>query len=218
MKKKYLLLCLLGFVVAKAQVAYPEVLQEPEPPQAREDTVQEPKGEHIIQDYIRLYYISPSGVGNNVLAKANDGQGGFGIGMSGYFTKNFGIIAGLEVTTYNITNAAMAANGSRTIITAPYIGGEYRLFLGKYFSLNPSLCFTANQMRQRNSEKKLGTYQGVGIRAGATFDYAVIPNLKLFAGANFVHCWYDVDTAPQYEDYYRKVNTLNIVAGIKIAF
>jgi hypothetical protein len=217
MKKLFLLLCLLVISIAKAQVSYPEIPQEPAP-EVQTDTVQEPEGEHIIQDYIRLYYISPSGVGNNVLAKANDGQGGFGFGLSGYFNDNVGIIVGLEVTTYNITDAAMAVNGSRTIITSPYIGGEYKLFLGKHFSIDPSLSFTLSQMRQRNSQKKLGTYSGVGIRAGATLDYAIIPNIKLFAGANFAHIWYDVDVAPQYEDYYKKVGTLNVVAGIKLAF
>ena len=220
MKKIYLLLCLLAFVTVKAQVAYPEIPEEPQPPQVQRDTTQEPEKEHIIQDYIRLYYISPSGVGDNVLAKANDGQGGIGLGVNFYnFEKvNVAIIGGLEVSTYKITDVAKAANGSRTIVTSAYLGGEYKLKIGHYFSINPSLCYTPSKMTQRERDKKLGTYHGNGIRAGLTFDYAVIPNIKLFAGANVTHSWYDVNTAPQYEEYYRKVSTLNIMAGIKIAF
>jgi hypothetical protein len=222
MKKLLLIICISTTAMVKAQVTYPEVLQQTEPehvPEVQVDTVQEPRRQPAIQDYFKPYIISTAGLGNNVLAKANDNGAGLGFGINFYTYKEFSITGGIEFTTYKITDVSMTANGTNTDITSFYAGVEYKKVLSRHFSLIPSLCYAFSQMTHSSSYKDFGIYNGNGIRAGTTLDFAVIiPNLKLFVGANFTHTWYGINTLPEYRNYYRHVSTINAIAGIKIAF
>jgi len=113
----------------------------------------------------------------------------------------------------------MTANAKETSVSSFYLGVEYKKVLNRSFSLIPSLCYAFSQMTHSSSYKDFGIYNGNGIRAGTTLDFAVIiPNLKLFVGANFIHIWYGVNSLPEYRNFYRHVSTVNAIAGIKIAF
>ena len=214
MKKIFLLMCLCTVAIVNAQVAYPDAPQEEQG--QKTDKNDEEEAENPFKDYFRLYYVNPSGIGDNVMAKANNGTGGLGLGVSLYNFEKVAIITGVEWTYYDITDVSRAANAENTNLTTISVGGEYKLPIGKHFCLAPSLCYAYSVMKQRTDKQKYGKYEGNGIRLGFTFDYIIGRTAKLFVGANLVHSWYDVNTAPQYEDYYRKVNTINLMAGIKL--
>lgn len=207
-------MCLLATTIAYAQVPYPKTGEDPVKNNVEKDEVN--NSEYSLKDYFRAYYVNPGGVGNNVMAKANNGTGGLGLGVSLYNFKNAAIITGIEWTYYDITDASRAANAENTNLTTINVGGEYKLPVGNRFSLAPSLCYVYSVMKQRTGSQKYGKYEGNGLRAGVTFDFIISHTIKVFVGANFIHSWYDVDTAPQYQDYYRNVNTINLMAGIKL--
>lgn len=215
MKKIFLLVLLCASTITNAQIAYPEPPQE-ETTQRKEREKNDDEEVNPLNDYFRLYYVNPSGIGNNVMAKANDGKGGLGIGVNFYNFERIAIISGAEFTYYDITDVSRAANAENTNLSTLYIGGEYKVPVGKHFSVNPSLTYAYSVMKQRTDKQKYGKYDGNGIRLALTFDYIVSRSIKFFAGANVVHSWYGVNTAPQYEDFYSKVNTINIMAGIKL--
>lgn len=177
---------------------------------------QENTQKELTKEYFRIYYSNPNGIGNNVISKANDGKGGFGLGITFVTFDRFHIIAGYEINTYEVTDRSLAGNMNETTVWQLYAGVLYKIPVTKRFDINPELSLGTLTVSQKLEGGKRGKQAGPSINPGFTMDYSISGNFRVFAGLKYCIAFPSTNTNEEYKSFFGTIQMLNIVAGIKL--
>lgn len=169
------------------------------------------------KEYFRLYYALPGAVGNNVIAKANEGARGAGIAVTLYAENNFHGIVGYEKHYYDVTDVSLAGNAQETRITNLYAGLLYKIPVGSRLAVNPMLTIGYINIAQSGPvDKKFGRQEGLGISPSADIDFTIAGGLRVFAGITYTLSFPETQTNPQYKSFYGTIQQVNVTFGIKL--
>ncbi|RZJ74544.1 MAG: hypothetical protein EOO45_08270 [Flavobacterium sp.] len=167
---------------------------------------------------LRIYYIVPNGVGDNVIAKANDGV--YGLGMRTNIFKYYGFHAGIgfESLQYKVTDAALAGNIKHTKFSTVFFEAMYEIPVNSKLTIFPKASFGNARLHQKTGGKSYGRQSGSTLGLGVNIDYLLAKNLEVFAGANYLMSRLDVVTSRDMEDFYGNVSQMNFAVGLKFNF
>ncbi|GGB65068.1 hypothetical protein GCM10007424_01210 [Flavobacterium suaedae] len=166
------------------------------------------------KEYFRLYYIHPNGIGDNVIAKANEPGGGIGVGITFGIIGQVHIIGGGELTTFSITDKSLAGNANDTNIQQLYLLGLYKFSVNKMFEVNPGLSIGTIRVNQKRNSKSIGRQNGFCITPTVTADLR-LTNISFFIGLNYNIAFLRTNTHPEYKDFFGKIQMISLIAGIK---
>jgi hypothetical protein len=168
------------------------------------------------KEYVNLYYIIPGAFGDNILAKAHDGQSGYGLGVNLYSYQNFYLMATVENTQYKVTDVSIASTATRTTITNLNLGVMYKIPLLKRLTVNPKIAVGYVKLKQKGNGNDYGTHDGTGYTAGFNADYNIVGPLRFFAGVNYTYIVLPTNVNSSYESYFGKLHQVNISIGLKL--
>ena len=166
-------------------------------------------------EYFRLYYVFPNGIGNNVLAKANEGALGIGISVTLYSINRLHFIIGYEFSQYNVTDVSLAANVKNTYTNNFYFGALYKIPLVNKLDLNTKLTVGAYTLTQKTGGTKYGKQHGPAFTPGFDVDLKIAGHFRIFAGLDYCLALPTTHTASEYKSFFGTLHQLNITAGIK---
>ena len=167
-------------------------------------------------EIVQFYYFFPVGGGDNVLNKANEPTLSFGVSGSAFTIYNFYTGPGFEYSEYRVTDVALAGNVHKTKLIYIFQQFMYKIPVGKSISVNPKVAIGYSNLSQKNRSTSYGEQEGIGFTLGLNADYTLDKHFMLFTGINYNMYRPKTYTAPEYEDFYKKINQLNFVVGIKI--
>lgn len=189
---------------------------------AQEDTITpintQPRNKVFLKDYnMRVSYIHPYGIGDNFIAKANEGRLGFGFKLSFFsvYRVHFGIAA--EFLRYDVSNPALAANVERTGISSASAEFMYEQPITTKLTFMPKIGVGPVAINQ-SGMNRYGSINGVKYAAGIYCDYKIIPTIEVFLGIEYSHSNFDLETAAEYQSFFSNVNQLNAAIGLKFNF
>ncbi|MGV3459461.1 MAG: hypothetical protein ACO1N9_03285 [Flavobacterium sp.] len=163
---------------------------------------------------IRVIYILPDGVGNNFLAKGNDGVNGFGLRFGIFKVRNLLFAMGGDLLFYDTTNAAYGGDTSGIWLNTGCLEIMYKIPVTPKLSVIPKIApgYTFIHFNKSGDD---GTQEGFRIGAGAYIDYKLLRWLAVFAGGEYSISYPQVNTNAAYENFFGKVEQLNFSAGVK---
>jgi hypothetical protein len=178
---------------------------------AAQDTIQHKTN----TEHFRLYYVLPKGIGNNVLAKANDGVAGVGLFATLYSIEKLHFVAGFEFSQYNVTDVSLAANVTNTYLSNIYFGALYKIPLVNKVDLTTKFTVGAFTVNQRTGGSKYGKQNGPAFTPGFDVDLKIVGQFRIFAGLDYCLALPSTHTAKEYKSFYGTLHQLNITTGIK---
>ena len=176
-----------------------------------QDTIQK----KINTEYFRLYYVFPNGIGNNVLAKANNGVAGIGVFITLYSINKLHFIIGYEFSQYNVTDVSLAANVKNTYTSNFYFGALYKMPLLNKVDLTTKFTIGAFTLNQKSDGTKYGKQHGPAFTPGFDIDFKITGHLRIFAGLDYCLALPTTHTASEYKSFFGTLHQLNITTGIK---
>lgn len=186
--------------------------------QAMAQEIDDSAGNETKKEYFKLYYIAPGAVGNNVLAKANKGELGTGIGVTLFAGGNFHGIIGYEYVNYRVTDISLAGNATDTRLGRVYGQLLYKTPMGyERLVLNPKFSMGYTNIKQRGVEaKNFGLQEGVSVSPGFDIDFIVEGPLRIYAGIDYILSFPETYTNSRYRSFYGTIQQLNFTFGIKL--
>jgi hypothetical protein len=166
------------------------------------------------EEQFNIYFVYSNGAGDNALARANDGKGGFGASMSFFTMYRAYLNVGVEYNHYTVSNHALASNAESTNIFKLYLELMYKYHISRKVSINPEASIGFANLSQKRDSNNYGDQGGVVYTLGFNIDYR-LEAIGFFAGVNYAMIKANVNTVPEYEDFYSKLNSVNIIVGIK---
>ncbi|NDI99944.1 hypothetical protein GWA97_12710 [Flavobacterium sp. LaA7.5] len=202
---------LLFLLLALSSYAQNEELTDEE----YEAQIAERKEDIKYKEFFRLYYVRPNGVGNNVIAKANEAGGGVGMGVTFGIIGRVHIIGGAELTQFKVTDKSLAGNASVTNMQQLYVLGMYKFSLNETFEVNPGIAVGNLWIHQRRSSQSLGKQNGFCVTPTVTVDLK-LDNIRFFVGLNYCLAFPKTHTNAEYKDFFGRLQMLNLTAGFKL--
>jgi len=166
-------------------------------------------------EYFRIYYVFPNGIGNNVLAKANNGVAGIGLFVTLYSINRLHFVIGYEFSQYNVTDVSLAANVKNTYTNNFYFGALYKIPLANRVDITTKFTIGAFTVSQRSDSTKYGKQHGPAFTPGFDVDFKIVGHLRIFAGLNYCLALPATHTASEYRSFFGTLHQLNITTGIK---
>ncbi len=203
MKKIIGLLLLVSFQMASAQET-------------------EEKAFHL-EPMVRLHGILPISMGDHYLSKANDAKVsvGFNLGMFEYH--KFRLMAGADHILYEPTDITMTADIKRSRYTSFYAIVSYEIPVVKHLSVQPyagggfaELYFRRSENSINFTDVNIKKQRGAEYRVGFYLDYKLAKVISVFTGVNYVGSNMRINTAPEFESYFGKAETMQINLGLKL--
>ena len=201
MKKLFIILTVLSCVSLWSQ----EELMKP----------MERKKPESRKEYFRMYYLIPNGIGDNVLAKANDGRMGLGFAVTFYSWEQLHIIGGYEFIQYDVTDPSLAGNIKNTNMANYYLEALYKIPVIERVDFNPKFSVAYMTLRQKTHTTNYGQQSGVGFSPGFDVDYRISGGFRVYAGLDYCVSFPDTDTNAEYRSFFGTLQQLNIEFGIK---
>ncbi|MEL1242629.1 hypothetical protein AAEO56_00030 [Flavobacterium sp. DGU11] len=167
------------------------------------------------KEYFRMYLVRPNGIGNNVLAKANDGQGGLGLAVTFYTIDKIHIIGGYDFIQYEVTDPSLAGNIQNTNLATFYLKVLYKIPVIRNVDFNPGFSVGNTTVHQKTHTTSYGKQNGVAVSPGFDIDYRITGGFRIFAGLNYCIAFPKTHTNEEYKSFYSTLQQLNIVFGIK---
>jgi len=182
----------------------------------------------FLEPLFRVYGIIPISLGDNYLAKANDSKVSAGITMSMFEYHDFRLSAGFDHIYYDVTDISLAGNVKRSRSNAVYGMVSYEIPVVKSFTVQPYIgggWSGINFSRPNNDDvffnpknSKIDTQHGQHFRVGFYTDYRVDKILSFFAGVNYVHAKYNINTASDLVSFFDHAKTIQFNFGIKVGY
>ncbi|MCW4470724.1 hypothetical protein OGH69_17260 [Flavobacterium sp. MFBS3-15] len=183
-----------------------------------QDTLMKPmlrKKPEARNEYISIYRIFPNGIGNNVLAKAHNGQGAVGVTVT-FYEHNMLHVQGLyEFMQYEVTDRSLAANVQYTNLANYGVQGLYKIPIVNKVDLNPKFSVTYMTLHQRDNRSSYGKQEGYGFSAGFDTDFRIAGGFRVFAGLGYAWSFPKTHTNEEYKSFFGSLQQLNIQLGIK---
>lgn len=162
-----------------------------------------------------VYLKHDNDFGNSFLTEAHDSKfpgSGFQFNFLRY--RNFVFGLGMEFMTYKVVDITMAGNINKGTTSNVFFKTHYLLNLGDSWSLEPNLGIGGSRFRQKSKEKNLNGFSGTKFYAGTNFTYKFDDVIGVFAGLKYAFTKYQVNTAPEFENYFRNSSQIQAIFGI----
>ncbi|AWH86223.1 hypothetical protein HYN59_14380 [Flavobacterium album] len=176
--------------------------------------MERPKPE-LRKEYFKIYRIFPIAIGNNVLAKANDPNGGIGIGVTFYSFEKLHIMGLYEFSSYKVTDPSLAANVENTNLANLGLEALYKIPVAKNLCINPKFLVAYMTVTQRAQGNRYGRQEGFGFSPGFDVDYKIYGAFRVFAGMNYSISFPETHTRDDYRSFFGVLQQLNVQVGIK---
>lgn len=163
----------------------------------------------------KFQLLHPVHFGDNALAKGYDSDLGFGleIGLFKYNNLRFGI--GYNIVQYKVTDTQMIGNIRNGNYTSIYGSFSYEYQIIDAISVIPNIGYGYAKLANRSSSKSFGSQDGNEFRVGLTGNYNFTKFSSVYIGVQFIHTTLDVKTAPEYVDYFGKMNQIQLAVGVQ---
>jgi hypothetical protein len=175
---------------------------------------------YLPREYFKIYFCAPTGVGDNVLAKAHRGDYGFGFAFTFVQYRNFQLNGGFKYLQYKTDDPAFATTASNLKLSGIYGEILYKVPVAKKVSINPQVLVSSLDMNIGGSafsvKKSKGRQSGITFGGGFDVDYEIDRHAKVYAGAIYTMSGLDTRTAPELDKFYNRLGQLNIMLGFKI--
>lgn len=183
-----------------------------------QDTLMKPmlrKKPETRKEYLSIYRIFPNGIGDNVLAKAHNGQGAVGITVTFFEHNKFHIMGLYEFMQYEVTDRSLAANVQYTNLANYGLQGLYKIPIINKVDLNPKLSVVHMTLHQRDNNSSYGRQKGFGFSAGFDVDFRIAGGFRVFTGLGYAWSFPKTHTNEEYKSFFGSLQQLNIQLGIK---
>jgi opacity protein-like surface antigen len=183
-----------------------------------QDTLMKPmlrKKPEIRKEYFSIYRIFPNGIGDNVLAKAHNGQGAVGVTVTFYAYNRFHIMGLYEFIQYEVTDRSLAANVQYSNLANYGLRGLYKIPIVNRFDLNPKFSVAHMTLHQRDNRSSYGRQKGYGLSAGFDADFRIAGGFRVFAGLGYAWSFPKTHTNEEYKSFFGSLQQMNVQLGIK---
>ena len=155
--------------------------------------------------------------GDNYLSEGhrNDNYGFF-IKLNALQVYKFNIGGLFDKTKLRATDKAIGGNVGTSNLNTANVYLNYNINLNNHLSIEPEIKYGGVEIRQSGIGKKLGTQFGKLYGVGANFNYKIDNSLTFFMNLNFNKFMLNVETTPEFENYFDNSNSFNISLGIKL--
>lgn len=164
----------------------------------------------------RLFAFYPMQFGNHALVDAYSAQAGFGINAGFLSYGDFNLFAGWETTDYKVSDQSKIANDILKSGYFSFYGGiDYKLPVGKKFTLKPTVGAGYARLKLHTSESRFGNQNGMEFRGGTGLHFSVSKSVSVYLAGNLILNTFNVNTYPDYESYYGRAKQVQLSVGIE---
>lgn len=166
-------------------------------------------------NHFRTVFIIPEAIGDNYIAEGQDGR--FGVGLKSEFFSIYNFILGVggEFVSYKVIDDSFGGNYDHTFINTLYIEAMYNVAISKKISIAPKAQIGYSSLFYNKSGNG-GWQDGFRYGAGLYIDYRLFNRFSFFAGADYLISRPQVETNAAYQDFFGKVEHLNVLLGLKV--
>ena len=162
----------------------------------------------------KFQLLYPVPFGDNALAKAYDNDLGFGIELGLFKYSNFRLGGGYNIVQYKVANRQLIGNIRNANYTSVYGNVSYEHRLSEKISVIPDIGYGFAQLVQRSSSQSFGKQDGNELRIGLNGNYNFTKFSSVFIGLHFIHTSLDINTSPEYEKFFGKMNQVQFAVGL----
>ena len=164
----------------------------------------------------RFQLFKPNQFGNYSLAKSHEAKLGWGLSLSFLKYDKFRATAGLDYIQYEIKDNAKLGNFNYSNYLSLYFNVGYELNLMDNLMLTPNIGYGKVGIYLKTSAQDFGTQSGNEYRIGLITDYDLNESFSVFVNATFIKSSLNINTAPEYIDYFGNAKQFQIGVGLKI--
>lgn len=164
----------------------------------------------------RFHAIYPIQFGNYSLAKSHNAYPGVGVSLSLIDIQNFKIGAGYNLEFYDVSDHEIIGNFNATNYSSIFGTINYEVKAFEKVSLYPNIGIGAAILHQKSGFDSYGYQNGIEYRAGLITDYKVGKNVSIFLGVNYIYSKLNMDTYPNFKDYFSNAQKIQLSVGLQI--
>jgi hypothetical protein len=166
---------------------------------------------------VSLAFINQTFLGDNYLSK-------------GHKKPTFGGVLKLNMLSYNhfflgfefekniskVDDFSIGGNIDKTKMNSFRVLLSYRIAASSKFIFDPQIKYGIVELKQENGSKSYGIQDGntIGIGCDAIYKYSKV--LSIFTNIGYNYYSFNVNTTPEFENYFNHSHSLNISIGLKI--
>ena len=179
---------------------------------------EEKKNENFVKFDVlfRVHAIYSFQMGNYSLAKSHTTYPGIGLSMSLIDIQNFKIGAGYNLEIYDVTDHELIGNFNVSNYSSVFGTVNYEIKVLPKVSLYPNVGIGVAILHQKSGLDSYGYQQGTEYRAGLITDYKVSKNVSFFFGVNYIYAKLNMDTHPDFKDYFSTAQKVQLSLGLQI--
>ena len=163
----------------------------------------------------RIYYARYFNSGNNFLADANRYNFGFGCDLGIIKFGGLSTSVGYEGAYYRVTNIQKAGNTNSTNLKSFNFKLLYEVKLFNNFSIQPFMGIGFPKLKFKSGSKNFGKQKGTDLKIGFNTGYDVSKNFSLFITTEYILSKYQIETVPEFVDYYQDAKAFKISLGVR---
>ena len=163
----------------------------------------------------KFQMLVPVPFGENSLAKAHDANPGLGFEIGLFKYENFRLGFGYSFLQYDVTNEQLIGNINKSNYSSIYGLLSYEVPVADKITLSPAIGYGAAQLLQRSGSQNFGSQDGKEFRIGVSGNYYFSKYSAVCIGIQYVHAGLDVNTVPEFEDFFSKMNQVQFAIGLQ---
>jgi len=163
----------------------------------------------------KFQLLYPVAFGDNALAKSYDNNFGLGIELGLFKYNNFRLGGGYNIVQYTVTDPQMIGNIKNANYDSMYGYLSYDFQVADKIAMIPDVGYGGAGFSQRNSSRSFGSQNGNEYRAGLTGNYNFTEYSSVFVGLHFIHTSLDINTSPEFEKFFGKMNQIQFAVGVQ---
>lgn len=164
----------------------------------------------------RIYLINSTHFGDNQFADAYGANLGIGTSLSFFSVARFRPALNYEYSQYTLEKPEIVGNVSKSSAYWSLFGTvAYEIPVADKFLVAPDVGVGYAQLRLKPGGDKYGKQDGTQFRFGLTANYKFGNSSSAFIGAHYIYTALDVDTHPDFEDYFNHGSHLQLALGLQ---
>jgi hypothetical protein len=179
---------------------------------------EEKKSENFVKFDIllRIHAIYSFQIGDYSLAKSHTSYPGIGVSLSLIDIQNFKIGAGYNLEIYNVSDHEKIGNFNASNYSSVFGTLNYEIKVFDKVSVYPNVGIGAAILHQKSGFDSYGYQNGIEYRAGLISDYKISKNVSFFFGVNYIYSKLNMDTNPEFKDYFSNAKKFQLSLGLQI--
>lgn len=162
-------------------------------------------------------FVSHNYFGDNYLSKGHKNPSiGASVKMNLLTYKKFLLGLEYEISTLKVDDFAIGGNIDETNSSVFRGILSYRITKKDKLIIDPQLKYGTIDLRQRGDTKFYGNQQGNSIGIGTDLLYDFSKTYSLFINLGYNYIILNVNTTPEFTDYFNHAHSINISIGLKL--